>query len=94
MGPDMAVSDSSYPEGTKFTPHTFSFLAPARLKIRRPDGSIETVGYGIGEQIQVMQPSLRYPVGGAKALTEVPLADGSVIIEYPADIRTRPVYRD
>lgn len=76
----------SYPEGTSWIPHTYSFLKPARIKIRRPDGLEVLMGYGIGEQIDVLQPSCTYLVCSYEPVDEVPLPDGGAIIEWPNDI--------
>lgn len=56
------------------------------MKIRR-NGLVELVGYGIGDSIDVLEPSLVYPVALSERLSEIPLVDGSFIVECPDEVR-------
>jgi hypothetical protein len=68
---------------------THRFLDAVRVRVRKPDGSMELRGYGIGETIRVIHPqSIFSLVFRPERLDEVPLEDGSVIFEYPETART------
>ena len=77
---------SRYPNNAEFVPITHTFRKPCRVKIREADGTTILIGYGIGDQIDVLMPNIIYPVAGDERMEEIPLADGSFIVEYPDDI--------
>ena len=75
------------PEGTKMVPITYSFLEPAQVRKRLPDGTEVLMGYGIGDKIEVLEPTWWHPIVCFDKLKEIPLADGSFIIEYSDNIK-------
>lgn len=75
------------PNRTPIAPRTYGFLEPVTLRIRRQDGSTALVSYGIGEQVQVLEPVIQYAIVCTERLKEIPLADGTFIIDVPEDIR-------
>jgi hypothetical protein len=79
------------PEDTKLCPVKYRLLEPIRVTIRRPDGRTELVGFGIGEVLEVMEPYIQYLVACYDRLTEIPLSDGSSIIDFPESISTEHV---
>ena len=79
------IAKKSAPPGAKLVPHTYSFLKPAQLRIRK-DGVERLVGYGIGEQISVLEPSIQFLVASHEMLEEVPLEDGSFVVEWPSNV--------
>lgn len=83
------ITKRSAPPGTKLTSLEYSFLKPARLRIRSADGVETLMGYGIGERISVLEPAVQYLIASYEVLDEVPLADGGHIIEWPADLKVQ-----
>lgn len=61
------------------------------MRVRRADGTEVLTGYGVGEQIEVMEPVVQYLVTSHVLRKEIPLADGSAIIEFPTDLRVKRV---
>lgn len=85
------IHKSTCPPGTSLHAIKYVFLKPARLTIR--NGEDHTVyGYGIGEQIEVLEPSMQYLVAGGVKLEQIPLADGRTIVQYPNDLCVQRVY--
>jgi hypothetical protein len=80
------------PPDSLMVPTPYEFLEPVRVKVRYPDGREVLMGYGIGETVMVMAPDVRYAVCCSDLLEEIPLADGSHIVEFPSDMRTRIVW--
>jgi hypothetical protein len=80
------IAKKSAPPGAKLVPHEYSFLKPAKLRIRNVDGTERLVGYGIGERISVLEPSIQFLVASHEMLEEVPLEDGSFIVEWPSNV--------
>jgi hypothetical protein len=78
------------PEPHVMVPVTYEFLEPARLHIRYPNGYVKLLGFGIGEKIQVLEPCVQWGSDGIH--TEIPLADGSHILDCPANIKTALVW--
>lgn len=74
-------------DGAHLYPACYKFLEPIKLRIRRPSGEVETVGFGIGDSIIVMRWSCVYPVGPCKPQKEIPLQDGSTIIDCPSYLK-------
>lgn len=75
-------------------PHTFEFLEPATLTIRRQGGRIERIRFGMSEQIEILQPKTRYCIAGDRQLDTIPMTDGDQIISWPANLRMRMLYGD
>ena len=73
---------------------TYQFMEPVQMTIRKPDGTEVIMGYGIGELIETYKPSLRLLVYTNQLLKEIPLTDGSMIIEYPADMKLQQVFSE
>lgn len=71
-----------YRPGTPFAARKYTFVEPCKLRIRREDGRVDLIGYGIGESIAVLEPEIQLLVVPHEKLKEIPMADGSVIIEY------------
>jgi hypothetical protein len=69
-------------------------MEPVQMTIRKPDGTEVIMGYGIGELIETYKPSLRLLVYTNQLLKEIPLTDGSMIIEYPADMKLQQVFSE
>ena len=84
----MIYKQHSYP-GSVLKSFTYCFLKPAKLKIRKQDGQIVLMGYGIGDRISVLKYDIVYPVAEYETLEEIPLSDGSFIVEYPNDLSVR-----
>lgn len=74
------------PPGAKLVPTPYSFLKPARLRIRDVDGVETLVGYGIGERIEVLEPGVQFLITSHEAHKEIPLADGGFIVEWPENL--------
>lgn len=83
----------SAPAGTPLAPMTYAFLEPVRVSIRHPDGRVVLTGFGVGEQVQVMEPRVQNLVVCTEVLPEIPLADGSAIVEWPASMRYQRVWK-
>lgn len=88
------IYKKSGPPNTPLAPVTYEFLAPTRVTVRYPNGEEWLTGYGIGEQITVLELSCQYLVANHEKLTEIPMADGSVIIGWDDNIRTKMVWPD
>ncbi len=73
-------------EGAKMQAVTYQFLSPVRVRVRHSDGSVVLTGYGIGEKIQVLEASDILLIPRTELRDTIPLADGSVIIEFPGDM--------
>lgn len=71
------------PEGTPLIPVAYSFLEPCKVKVRNPDGTVQLIGFGIGDQVQVLEPAMTFLVCSNDRLKEIPLANGSFIVEFP-----------
>lgn len=80
------------PEGVSMVPMLYSFLKPARLRIRDKDGKVSLIGYGIGEQIQIMEPVVQYLVASHELYKEIPLTDNQFVVEWPNDLTLKRVY--
>lgn len=65
----------------------YCFMEPTTVKIRRPDLTIETITFGVAEKIGVIEPSTATLTVPNEKLKEIPLEDGSFIIEYPDDMK-------
>ena len=74
-------------EGSHLVPIVYRFLEPIKAKVRHPDGTVILIGYGIGDKIEVLEPDVQLLLALHEKLTEIPLADGSFIIEFPERIR-------
>ena len=72
---------------TSMTGIKYSFLKPARLRIRNEAGAESLVGYGVGEHIEVLAPAVQYLVCSYEKKKEIALADGSFVIEWPEDLK-------
>ena len=60
-----------------------------RAKIREKGGTLKSVSFGIGDIITVLEPSMYFPVSTGFVLKEIPLADGSRIVEFsPSNVKT------
>lgn len=75
-------------EGVPLVPISYQFVKPTQMRVRFPGGSTQLIGYGIGDIIQVLEPETQWLIGYSSRdrLTEIPLANGSTIIEFPEDI--------
>lgn len=80
------------PPGASLTSVPYSFLKPARLLIRNAASTESLIGYGIGEKINVLEPSVQYLIASHRLHVEIPLANGGFIIEWPADLSVQRVY--
>jgi hypothetical protein len=68
----------------------YQCLEPFRAVVRNPDGTLTTIGYGIGDIISVQELSFsdhRHPMHSSldaylDRKTGVVLTDGSTIVEY------------
>ena len=72
-------------------PHVYEFVEPGWLTFRRSDGRIETLHYGIGERVEKLEPSERYCIVPSQRWAEIPMADGSFVIDR-SDARMRFLY--
>lgn len=69
-----------------YKPVTYEITTPVRLRVRTADGQVVLMGYGIGERIQIVERESVCAVAHAPKLkTEIPLADGGTIIEFPVE---------
>lgn len=80
------ITKLAAPEDAKLIPTSYSFLAPARLRIRDASGVETLVGYGIGEKIQVLEPDIQLLVCSHEEHDEIPLTNGVFIIEWPENL--------
>lgn len=83
------VHNKFSPPDAYLIPVTYSFLEAVKLRVRQPDGTEVLMGYGIGDKVQVMEPNIQYltAYGRDDIRKEIPLADGSVILEFRPDLR-------
>ena len=68
------------------SPTVYCIMSPVSVKIRDKNGIISNVRYGIGDKIKVLEPIIQFLIVNHEKLNEIPLDDGSFIIEYPDDI--------
>ena len=80
---------AEHPPNTKYVPTGYQLLEPVRLRVRRPDGRVDLMGYGIGEVLEVLEPELQYAVVCHRRREEIALADGSWIVDPPTSIDVR-----
>ena len=80
------------PPNATMVPTPYEFCEPVKLKIRKPDGTEILMGYGIGEKIEVLEPHMQFCIPSHEKWKEIPLADGSFVIEYPSNMKTRRAY--
>lgn len=64
------------------SPKTWCFLAPAQARVRKPDGTVVLVGYGIGDKVRVLDPDTVYCIPPTRVKEQIDLEDGSAIIEW------------
>jgi hypothetical protein len=50
------------------------------------------MGFGIGEQVQVMEPRVQNLVANYEVLSEIPLADGTAIVAWPPTMKYARVW--
>lgn len=67
---------------TPLYPKKYKVIEPIKLRIRKPDGSTVLMGYGIGDVIEVMEYEAILLIPGIIKRKEIPLSDGSFIVEY------------
>lgn len=67
-------------DAPELTTVSYAFLEPAMLRLRKPDGSIVVLGFGIGEQVDVVVPRIQTLQAQYELRKEIPLADGSFIL--------------
>lgn len=77
------------PPDTPIVPVSYTFMAPTKIRLRRPDGLTVLIGYGIGDIVDVLQPRIQFGIVCTERLLEIPLADGSFMIDVPDDIQVR-----
>jgi len=76
------LNKPAYDTAVSFCKNVYKFAEPCKLRIRKPSGEELLLGYGVHDSIEVLSPSWVFLIPGSGILGEVPLADGSVIIEY------------
>lgn len=75
------------PEGARMVQHGYRFLKPFQARLRHPDGSTELIGYGIGDYVEVLVPETEWLlIIPRERLVEIPLANGSFMVEFPQNI--------
>ena len=74
------------PEDTTHSAVTYCFAKPCKVKIRKNDGTVENFFMGIGDKVRILEPEVRYLVPPTKMRSEIPLEDGSAIIEWSSNI--------
>ena len=77
-------------EEAKLVPFIYYFLKPCTVRKMEVDGTINLIGYGIGDRIEILRYNIVLPVAIYDREENILLADGSIIIEYPDDIELRP----
>lgn len=82
----MLTTEDKAPEGTELYRVQYSLLEPILVRIRHPSGEIEEVGMGIGEVLEIFEPTAIFMIPG-KPRTEIPLANGDVIVRWPEGFR-------
>lgn len=66
-------------EGTTLYPQKYVFLEPARLWVVHPlEDDMQLMGYGIGETIEVLEPSVQLLIASHEEKEFLELADGSI----------------
>lgn len=70
----------------------YQFQSPCRLTVRATDGTVSMIGYGIGDVVEVMDPRVETLSTRRVPLKEIPLTDGSVILDWAeqAEIKRLP----
>ena len=76
--------------GTKMVSHKYQVINPGMAFIKNPDGNISLVGYGIGDAIDALRPALCYTVASHEEYDEIPLADGTFILDYTDSLQVGP----
>ena len=76
----------------EWTTVTYAFLAPTQVTIRHADGRRVITGFGIGEQIKVLEPRMINLLACYAVRSRIPLADGSEMVEWPSDMRYERVW--
>lgn len=84
---------SACPLDTILHPTDFEFLEPVTVSIREEDGREHPERFGIGERVTIMSPAVNFLIAITEIKTQIPLADGRVITEFPRNMRTRMVQR-
>lgn len=82
---------NEHPPGMEYIPIKYQFLAPARLRIQKPDGTTDLVGFGIGETIDVMEPAIQYLIPPHRYRETIPLPGGAQIIDPPSHVNVKIV---
>lgn len=69
------------------------FMKPVQAKVRKPDNTEVLMGYGIGEIIEILSLNGQHCADCCGRLlgNGIPLADGSVILEWIGDLDLRYV---
>lgn len=80
------IHNDHYSPNTKMIPVKYQFLSPATLHIKNKDGDIMPYTYGIGDIIEVLKPQLRYLIHTKDYSSEIPMANGHIIVKYPYNI--------
>ena len=86
------IYKKSAPPNTPLSSVKYSFLSPIRVIIRDKNGNHTLMGFGIGEQVSVLEPRVQNLVCNHEKLDEIPLDDGSFIVKYPDSIKYSRVF--
>ncbi len=74
-------------KGSPIIPIPYCFMEPVSVKIKNKDGLISSIRYGIGDKIKVLEPRFQLLIALSEFYKEIPLEDGSFIVEFPKDMK-------
>jgi hypothetical protein len=79
------------PDCSSFTPISYEFLHPYKAILTDKDGNKVLTGYGIGELIHIMEPSVQLLVCAYDYYKELPL-EGGYKLEVNDDLHLKKVW--
>lgn len=66
---------------TKTSIVKYQFVTPLHLNVKRLDGLTILTGFGIGDIIEVLEPSMQSLACNWEPWIAIPLADGSILLD-------------
>ena len=87
------LKPTAAPESTELVPIKYRVLVPGMMVIcNNAEYGNMLYGFGIGDIIEVMEPSITLPVASYETYDTIPLKDGTSIIAYDAHMRFERAY--
>ncbi len=79
------------PDNTDFVEVPYSFTYPYQAYVKSNIGVVTFTGFGIGEIVKIMEPAMQYLITRSEILNDLPLSDGSFILDCP-DLELKQVW--